>query len=235
MGLARSDPPRTREWARMPLASFAALARVPVPQLDRISLAMAAEFRPVDADPVLAALDRLGDELAAAAPPGAGPGEQARALGDVLGGRHGFAGTDGGYDDPELSMLDAVMDRRRGLPILLSVVYMEAARRAGWPVWGVGMPGHFVIGHFGALPAVLVDPHRRGEALPPVLAGPAVRPWSAQATVRRMLSNLVGGYGRRFDLANAIRAAELRDLLPAEASVRAEHHRELRALRARLN
>jgi hypothetical protein len=216
-------------------ASFAALARAPAPHLDRFALAMAAEFRPVDAEPVLAALDGLGGELAAAVPAGAGPDEQARALGDVLGARHGFAGTEGSYDDPELSMLDAVLERRCGLPILLSVVYMEAARRAGWPVWGVGLSGHFVIGHFGALPALLVDPHRRGAPVPAVLAGPVVRPWSAQAVLRRMLSNLVGGYGRRFELAQAIRAAELRDLVAGERAVRAEHHRELRALRARLN
>jgi hypothetical protein len=216
-------------------ARFAALARVPAPQLDRFALAMAAELRPVDTGHVLRALDGLGGDLAAAAPPGATPAVQARALGRVLGGRHGFAGTEGSYDDPELSMLDAVVERRRGLPILLSVVYMEAARRAGWPVWGVGMPGHFVVGHFGALPPVLVDPHRRGAPMPPGLAGPVVRPWSAHATLRRMLSNLVGAYGRGFDLARAIRAAELRELLPGERAVREEHHRELRGLRARLN
>jgi Transglutaminase-like superfamily len=128
-----------------------------------------------------------------------------------------------------------VIDGRRGLPILLSVVYAEAARRAGWPVWGVGLPGHFVIGHFGASPALLVDPFRGGIAVPAVLAGAPARPWSAQQIMRRMLTNLVGGYQRRFDIANAIRAAELRDVLPGEQAVREHDHRELRALRARLN
>src|SRR5919202_1180825 len=153
----------------MPPAPFAALARTPAPHLDHFALAMTAEFRPVEAGPVLGALDGLG----AAVPPGAPPGSQARALGEVLGERHGFAGTEGSYDDPEMSMLDAVVDGRRGLPILLSVVYAEAARRAGWPVWGVGLPGHFVIGHFGASPALLVDPFHRGREVPAVLAGGA--------------------------------------------------------------
>ena len=219
----------------MSSAPFAALARVPVPHLDRFALAMAAEFRPVDAAGVLDELDRLGAELAEAASPGAGPAAQALALSEVLGGRHGFKGTEGTYDDPELSMLDAVIARREGLPILLALVYAEAARRAEWPVWGVGMPGHFVVGHFGAMPAVVVDPFRGGIPLPAELAGGYVRPWGAQAILRRMLSNLVGAYGRTFQLGLAIRAAELRDLLPGPASVQAEQHRELRALRARLN
>ncbi len=234
-GLARCDAQGPRQWAGMPSAPFAALAGTPAPHLDRFALAMAAEFRPLDPGPVLGALDRFGAELAEAAPPAAGPGEQVRALSDVLGGRHGFAGTEGSYDDPEMSMLDAVVASRRGLPILLAVVYAEAARRAGWPVWGVGLPGHFVVGHFGTFPALLVDPFRGGVALPGVLADGAARPWSSQQILRRMLSNLVAGYGRRFDLANAIRAAELRDLLPGERGLRALHHRELRALRARLN
>ena len=46
-------------------------------------------------------------------------------------------------------MLDLVLARRTGLPILLSVVYVEAARRAGIRLSGVGLPGHFVVGHFG--------------------------------------------------------------------------------------
>jgi regulator of sirC expression with transglutaminase-like and TPR domain len=219
----------------MPSAPFAALARTPAPHLDHFALAMVAEFRPVQSAPVIGALDGFGAELAAAVPVGAGPGEQARALGDVLGGRHGFAGTEGSYDDPEMSMLDAVVASRRGLPILLAVVYAESARRAGWPVWGVGMAGHFVIGHFGAFPALLVDPFRGGTAMPGVLAAEPPRPWSSQAILRRMLSNLVAAHLRRFDIGQAIRAAELRDLLPGEREVQGEHHRELRALRARLN
>jgi regulator of sirC expression with transglutaminase-like and TPR domain len=214
---------------------FAALVRRPAPELDRLALAMAAELRPTDAPAALVALDALGAELAAAAPPGSRPAAQAEALTAVLAERHGFAGGPEPYAEPELSMLDAVLRRRRGLPILLSVVYVAAARRAGWPVWGVGLAGHFVVGHFGAGGPLLLDPFRGGAPLPPALAGAQLRPWSAHETVARMLSNLVHGSTSRMDLPLAIRAAELRVLVPAPAAARERVQAELRALRARLN
>jgi regulator of sirC expression with transglutaminase-like and TPR domain len=59
-----------------------------------------------------------------------------------------------------------VLHRRRGLPILLSVVWTEVARRAGAPVYGVGLPGHFVVG-FGDPSGehVLADPYNHGRVL----------------------------------------------------------------------
>src|SRR5450755_4022683 len=62
------------------------------------------------------------------------------ACGQLLGAAHGFAGNRERYDDPDNSMLDLVLARRRGLPILLSVVYIEVARRGGIPLAGVGLP-----------------------------------------------------------------------------------------------
>lgn len=216
-------------------APFTALAACPDPALDRLTLALAAEFGPVDAPAALERLDALGAELRAEAGTD-DPAAQARALSVVLGERHGFGGREEDYDDPRLSMLDQVLERRRGLPILLSVVYQEAARRAGWPVWGVGMPGHFVVGHFGGPLPQLLDPYRGGVPLPPALApGAVVRPWRAQEIAARMLSNLVRAYTSRFDLVRGIRAAELRAGLPADAEQHDVHVRELRALRARLN
>ena len=51
------------------------------------------------------------------------------------------------------------------LPILLSVVYAEVARRAGVRISGVGLPGHFVVGHFGTLPPLLLDPFNSGTSI----------------------------------------------------------------------
>ncbi|GAA2243283.1 hypothetical protein GCM10010145_07310 [Streptomyces ruber] len=88
-------------------------------------------------------LDRLAGQL----PYGAGgPRAWAQALADLLGGRCGFHGSPGDYRRLESSLLHEVLRRRRGLPILLSVVWMEVARRAGAPVYGVALPGHFVVG-----------------------------------------------------------------------------------------
>lgn len=200
-----------------------------------MALAIAAAFRPVDAPTALARLDALGAELAASAPPGTGPARQAEALTAVLAQRHGFGDREEDYDEPELSMLDAVLRTGRGLPILLSVVYMEAARRARWPVWGVGLAGHFVIGHFGAREAIVLDPYRGGRPLPAPLAHGQVRPWPVQAIAARMLSNLVRGALARHDLATALTAADLRAVVPLPGPVAAAHRAERRALRARMN
>ncbi|QPP10582.1 tetratricopeptide repeat protein [Streptomyces bathyalis] len=109
-------------------------------------------------------LDRLAGLLPYA--PSRTPEEWARALGRLLGTEHGFHGAPEDYQRLESSLLQSVLRRRRGLPILLSVVWMEVARRAGAPVYGVGLPGHFVVG-FGdpAGEHALADPYNGGRLL----------------------------------------------------------------------
>jgi regulator of sirC expression with transglutaminase-like and TPR domain len=215
------------------MRAFAELAAEPDPRLDLLALALAAEFRDVDPRQALAKLDVFGAELAEAG--ATTPEEETRACSALLGEKHGFTGDRERYDHPENSMLDVVLSRRRGLPILLSVVYVEAARRAGIALAGVGLPGHFVVGHFGAAPPLLLDPFAGGVPLVPAVPDPLVRPWGAAEIAMRMLTNLVAAYGRRGDLALAIRAAELRLALPAEPELRATLEAEARALRSRLN
>ena len=149
----------------------------------------------------------------------------------MLGDRYGFEGDKKRYDRPENSMIDLVLETRRGLPILLSVVYVEVGRRAGLPLCGVGLPGHFVVGHFGERPPVLMDPFHRGT----VLGEQPVKPWRPHEIGLRMLNNLVGSYERRGDLARTLRAAEMRLELPVDAAVRDQLETELRGLRSRLN
>jgi regulator of sirC expression with transglutaminase-like and TPR domain len=212
---------------------FADLCASRHPPLDALALAVAAEFRPVDVERSLAELDRLGGELAEAA--GSSPLAVVEALRLVLGQRHGFAGDRQEYDHPENSMLDLALERRRGLPIVLSVIYVEAARRAGITLCGVGLPGHFVAGHFGADPPLLVDPFDGGVLVEPQAAPDFVRPWGPHETALRMLNNLVEGYRVRGDVASAIRAAELRLVLPLGDRLRRSAELELRMLRANLN
>jgi regulator of sirC expression with transglutaminase-like and TPR domain len=214
--------------------SFAAVAAQPDPQLDVLALALAGEFGDVDAPGALARLDRLGEEIATFVYAGAGPAAEAEAVREVIGRRHAFAGDREDYDNPSNSMLDRVLARGTGLPILLSVVYVEAARRAGVDLGGVGLPGHFVVGHFGATPPLLLDPFAGGERLE--VGGPAdLSRWSAHRTALRMLNNLVGSYQRRHDLTRAIRAAELRLELPLAEREAAAMAVELQAMRAVLN
>ncbi|MEU3251847.1 transglutaminase-like domain-containing protein [Streptomyces sp. NPDC006997] len=158
-------PERSAELRRR----FAAEARSERPDLSALCLLLGAV-----AD---GALDEAGidaaqlelDELAGRLPfrPG-GPHAWAVALRELLGERLGFRGSPGDYQRLESSLLHEVLRRRRGLPILLSVVWLEVARRAGAHVYGVALPGHFVVGLGTAGEQVLADPFDGGR----VLTGP---------------------------------------------------------------
>ncbi|WP_431042389.1 tetratricopeptide repeat protein [Streptomyces sp. P1-3] len=146
---------------------FAEAAREERPDLALLCLLVGAEADPeLDGDAIDAAeieLDRLAGLLPFS--PG-GPGGWASAVAEVLGERHGFHGTPADYRRLESSLLQEVLRHRRGLPILLSVVWIEVARRAGAPVYGVALPGHFVVG-FGDPYGehVLADPFDGGRPL----------------------------------------------------------------------
>jgi regulator of sirC expression with transglutaminase-like and TPR domain len=219
------------------IRDFKTLAKLPDAPLDELALALAAEFRTVEADAAMAELDRLAEELAELSGTGA-PDEQAEACRLLLGERHGFTGDRDEYDHPDNSMLDLVLGRRRGLPILLSVVYVEVARRAGFSLGGVGLPGHYVVAHFGAEPPLLLDPFSGGvtvAGVAPEVAEIYVRPWSSHETGLRILNNLRGAYSARADFSRAIRAAELRLLLPLDESTRTGLTADLRSLQAQFN
>ncbi|MFF3372735.1 transglutaminase-like domain-containing protein [Streptomyces sp. NPDC002680] len=113
-------------------------------------------------DAVQMELDRLAGQLPFR--PG-GPRSWATALHQLLGERLGFRGSPADYQRLESSLLHEVVVRRRGLPILLSVLWMEVARRAGAPVYGVALPGHFVVGFGPVDQQVLADPFDGGRVL----------------------------------------------------------------------
>ncbi|MER6672571.1 SirB1 family protein [Streptomyces sp. NPDC000983] len=156
------SPERSLELRRR----FAEEARCERPDLSALCLLVGAV-----AD---GALDEAGidgaqmelDRLAGLLPyrPG-GPRAWAAALRELLGERLGFHGAPGDYQRLESSLLHEVLRRRRGLPILLSVVWTEVARRAGAPVYGVALPGHFVVGFGDPDEQVLADPFNGGRAL----------------------------------------------------------------------
>lgn len=222
-----------------PIPAFAELAAAPIPALDELSLAIAVELRPpgvVDVDGSLAQLDDLAVELRAlvADLPEDDVAGQARACRRLLGHVHGFTGDREDYDHPDNSMLDLVLANHRGLPILLSILYAEVARRADLPLAAVGLPGHFVVGHFGAETPILLDPFNGGLQVGADADTRSVRPWANTETAMRLLNNLVGSLTRRGDLPRAIRAAELRLLLPADDVMRRMLEEELEALEAEL-
>ena len=79
-------------------------------------------------------------------------------LNRVLFDEEGLRGNRDDYYDPRNSFLNDVLDRKLGIPITLSVIYMDVARRVGFPIAGTGMPGHFLLKHYDA--DVGRDPHR---------------------------------------------------------------------------
>lgn len=212
---------------------FQSVAATATATLDELALALAAEFRPVLRDRALEELDRLGAALSGM--PLSTPLERAHSLQQLLGEAEGFAGDRERYDHPDNSMLDLVLERRRGLPILLCAVYVEVARRAGIAVSGVGLPGHFLAGILEGETVLLLDPFSGGRLVVPDVEPSEVRAWHPHETALRMLNNLVASFGRRGDLSHAIRAAELRVMLPLEGRLQVSLEAELRALRSRLN
>ena len=85
-------------------------------------------------------------------------------LNRVLFDEDGLRGNREDYYDPRNSFLNDVLDRKLGIPITLSVVYMDVARRVGFPVAGTGMPGHFLLKHFDVgAGEIVIDAFNRGR------------------------------------------------------------------------
>ncbi|MER6332022.1 transglutaminase-like domain-containing protein [Streptomyces sp. NPDC001034] len=211
-------------------ARFAEEARSERPDLAALCLLIGAEadgaLDEAGIDTAQAELDRLAGELPYR--PG-GPRAWAEAVRRLLGGRYGFHGTPGDYQRLESSLLHEVLRRRRGLPILLSVVWLEVARRAGAPVYGVALPGHFVVGFGATGEQVLADPFEGGR----VLTGPdaellvvgatgapldpgMLEPAPPLEVVQRILNNIRAWAAARPERSDvALRAVELALLIPA--------------------
>src|SRR5215207_10544928 len=124
----------------------------------------------------------------------------------------GFRGNTSAYYDPANSFLNEVLDRKTGIPITLSVVYIEVGRRLGLPLVGVGFPGHFLVKYTGPEGEVVLDPFLGGLTLDhqqlahklqtmygeqnPLLAQipQLLAPASKKNILVRMLRNLKGVY-----------------------------------------
>nr|WP_203592995.1 transglutaminase-like domain-containing protein [Streptomyces sp. SID9124] len=218
---------------------FAEEARAERPDLALLCLLVAAEADPeLDARGVDEAQIEL-DRLAGMLPYGLRGGHAwASALAELLGERYGFEGSTADYRRLESSLLHEVLRRRRGLPILLSVVWIEVARRAGAPVYGVALPGHFVVGFGDPGERVLADPFAGGRPLTDqdaelLVTSATGERWEPSAleparpleVVLRILNNIrAWAAARPEQTAVALWAVELALLLPAHpARLRYEH------------
>jgi len=196
---------------------------------DQINLAQAAlyiageEYPDLDVEEYLNGLDSMADEVAERLTAERYPLKIIRELNRYLFEDLGFVGNAKDYYDPRNSYLNDVIERRTGIPITLSLIYLEVAQRIGFPMAGVGMPGHFLIRPKVEEMQVFVDPFHRGEILFPedcrerlsqVYGHPVeLRPEFLQtvgprAFLARMLTNLKMIYLKQGDLERTLAAVE---------------------------
>ena len=203
--------------------------------LARASLYIAGtEYPDLDIDYYLRLLDRLAEDAARRNPDPGDLRESARQLSEFMFVEQGFRGNGDDYYDPKNSYLNQVLDRKLGIPITLSLAYMEVARRLGMVFEGVGLPGHFVIRTGPRADELYVDPFNAGQILSREDCQRTVEnlfqgrvefreehlePYSKKAFLVRILTNLKHNYLRTEDYGKALSASDLISIIePSSAS-----------------
>jgi len=192
-------------------------------ELDRAALLIAAEEYPnLEVERYLEQMDSIA-AAARLAVASADPLTQIMRLSHFLSEELGFTGNTANYHDPRNSFLNEVIERRVGIPITLSVLYIEVARRIGLNLSGVGMPGHFIVKYTDEEQEVFLDPFNGGrllaaercrEMIEQMYGGamPFRQEFLHAVTKRqiltRMLQNLKGIYAREQDYAKTLGVIE---------------------------
>jgi regulator of sirC expression with transglutaminase-like and TPR domain len=136
-----------------------------VPLAEAALLLACEEYPQLEISPYLDMLDEMADFVRPKLRPGMSPLDTIEAINEVLFGRVGFRGNTENYNDPRNSFFNDVLERRIGIPITLSAVYLEVARRISFPIFGVGMPGHFLVKYGDRTQEFFLDPFNGGQVL----------------------------------------------------------------------
>ena len=214
--------------------------------LARACLLIAADAYPgLDVEGYLGEIERLAVRLRGRMPPGGGAQDRVVALNRFLFDDLGYSGNADNYYDPRNSYLNEVLDRRTGIPITLSVLYLEIGWRVGLELEGVSFPGHFLVRLRVPGAMLVLDPFSGGEALaetdlrerlqrviPEGAAGgvpvdalpldPFLEPAGKRQILARLLRNLKGIYREKDQ------PQRLLDVLSRMLVVSPEAHGELR-------
>ena len=178
------------------------------------------EYPDLEIDRYLKALDLMGAEVAQKMPETQSPLKVIQTINQYLYTDLKFYGNGTDYYNPCNSFLNDVIDRRTGIPISLALIYLEIAKRIGFPMVGIGMPGHFLIRPDFEDSEIFVDAFDRGEilftedcrqklmniyqqdipALPPEL----LQPITNRQFLFRMLNNLQSIYLNQPDFDRAL-------------------------------
>jgi len=188
-------------------------------ELDHAALTLSAlDHEGVDLDPYLDLLDEIADRLEEVAEGADTLEARGAALKQVLADEFGFIGDAAGYDAPVNADLIRVIDRRQGLPVSLSILYVSAARRMGWSAWALNTPGHVLV-RLGKDRFVLLDPFHGGkpvsrgelDAIVRQFAGPGAElrpeylaPIPNRAVLVRLLTNQASRAAQAGDGARAL-------------------------------
>jgi len=208
-------------------ADFESLVKRPESTFDlaRAALLIAAESNPnLDVDRTLHTLDTWADELRARLQPDWNNLQKLARLRNFVFEDLRFRGDQEDYYSPSNSMLNEVMERRLGVPLTLSIVFMELGWRVGMPLEGVGFPGHFLVRLTGEPLDLLLDPYRDGMSVHEedchrmlneisggklVLRDDYLHSITKHDMIARLLLNLKGAYLRAEDDRGALAAVEL--------------------------
>jgi len=181
------------------------------------------EYPTLDVEAYLQRLDAMAEAVSSHVGLEIDPPRIVAQLNAYLFDEQGFRGNLQDYYDVRNSFLNDVLERKMGIPITLSVVYVSLERQVGLPIVGVGMPGHFVV-RYSAQPTVFwIDPFHRGQILTQEacqqllerMYGQAlawsdayIEPVSDHAVLQRMLYNLKAIYVHQGDHRRALRVVE---------------------------
>ncbi len=192
--------------------------------LDEAALLVAAEENPaLEMRLYQERLDEMARALAGRVAGELDPNRLAATLSEHLFTRLGFRGNVGDYYDPRNSFLNEVLDRRVGIPITLSIVYVAVGTRLGLPLAGVSFPGHFIVVYRAAPQPFFLDAFNQGRPVTETdfrllaleqfglgtdLDPALLRPATPHEVIARLLRNLKHVYITREDFPRAIRCSE---------------------------
>jgi regulator of sirC expression with transglutaminase-like and TPR domain len=198
-------------------------AREPIPLARGALLIAQEEYPELEIDKYLDKLAALAREAEMVVNVGNDTIEKIQLLSHFLFEQKGFEGNREEYADPRNSFLNDVIDRRRGIPITLSVLYLEIGRQLGLNLYGVGFPTHFLVKAVDERGELIIDPFYDGTILTleeirarltqvygqPVDVSPAhLKPVGTRHILVRMLRNLKAVYLKNSDSTRALSALD---------------------------
>jgi regulator of sirC expression with transglutaminase-like and TPR domain len=193
--------------------------------LDRAALRLATiEFPDLEITPFVQLLDSYAVELAGRLIDPASGSEYVTVANNYLFDELGFVGNSTDYYNPANSCLNEVLTARIGIPITLSIVYMEIGRRLEKPIYGIGLPGHFLVQYNDGGYSTFIDPFHGGKLLAAEdcyqlardVAGidiaqdtTVLEPVTKRQMIFRMINNLRGIYFSRRSYRKALQVLNL--------------------------